>query len=45
MIRIISTHVHEMVQVCSKEPKTMLDSGENYKLFYICFCFDILKLC
>jgi hypothetical protein len=45
MFRIISTHVHERMQICSKDPKTMLDSGENHILFYICFCFDILTLC
>jgi hypothetical protein len=25
--------------------KNMLNSDENCVLFYICFCFDILKLC
>jgi hypothetical protein len=25
--------------------KIMLDSDENNEFFYICLCFDILKLC
>jgi hypothetical protein len=33
------------VQIWLKEPKTMSNSGENYKCFYICFFLDILKLC
>jgi hypothetical protein len=34
-----------LVWVWLKEPKTMLDSGENCELLYICFFLDILKLC
>jgi hypothetical protein len=37
MIHIISIHVHERVQVCSKEPKTMLDSGETINFFTYVF--------
>jgi hypothetical protein len=32
------------VQIHSKESKTMLDSGENFKFFYIHFLFHILNL-
>jgi hypothetical protein len=32
------------VQIHSKEPKIMLDSGENCNFFYIHFLFHILKL-
>jgi len=45
----ITTHKHQNsklngVQVQRKElKKTMLDSGDNYKLFYICFSCDILS--
>ncbi len=47
----ITTHKHQNsklngVQIQRKElKKTMLDSGENYELFYICFSCDIFKLC
>jgi hypothetical protein len=32
------------MQVQLNEPKTMIDSGENYELSYICFFLNILKL-
>ncbi len=34
---IVRGKVVREVQIYSKEPKTNLNSGENYKLFHICF--------
>jgi hypothetical protein len=34
----------KFVKEVQKYSKTILNNDENYKLFYICFCFNILKL-
>jgi hypothetical protein len=43
IIKIINTNTFTWVQICIL--KTMLNNGENYKFFKICFYPDILKLC